>query len=62
MFDIFYTPKLDDERNCKFTVYDIRCDKNGYPHFLIYVDGQWKYVSAKHCKLYLYQIIIFQII
>lgn len=30
------------------TIYDIRPDKNGYPHFLIYSDNQWMYVSAKH--------------
>lgn len=29
-------------------VYAIRDDKKGYPHFLIYTDGQWKYESAKH--------------
>ena len=31
-------------------VYNIRHDKSGYPHFLIYEDGQWKYRSAKHYK------------
>lgn len=30
------------------TVYDIKNDKNGYPHFLIYENNEWKYVSAKH--------------
>lgn len=29
------------------SVYDIRYDKNGYPHFLIYKDNQWRRVSAK---------------
>ena len=29
-------------------VFNVRDDKNGYPHFLIYEDKQWKYVSAKH--------------
>lgn len=29
-------------------VYNVRDDKNGYPHFLIYENGEWKYVSAKH--------------
>lgn len=33
-----------------FQVYSVRNDSHGYPHFLIYVDGQWKWVSAKHCK------------
>lgn len=29
-------------------VYDISYDKNGYPHFLIYKDGQWVRMSAKY--------------
>lgn len=29
-------------------VYDVRTDKTGYPHFLIYNDREWKYMSAKH--------------
>lgn len=29
-------------------VYNVRDDKNGYPHFLIYENGEWKYVSAKY--------------
>ena len=29
-------------------VFNGRDDKNGYPHFLIYENGEWKYVSAKH--------------
>ena len=29
-------------------VYNVREDKNGYPHFLIYENGEWKYVSAKY--------------
>lgn len=32
------------------SVYDVRINKTGYPHFLIYDDGQWKYMSAKHFK------------
>jgi hypothetical protein len=31
-------------------VYDIAYDKKGYPHFLIYKDGQWLRLSAKHFK------------
>lgn len=31
-------------------VYNVRHDKSGYPHFLIYEDGQWKYRSAKHYR------------
>lgn len=29
-------------------VYAVRDDKNGYPHFLIYENGEWKYKSAKY--------------
>lgn len=29
-------------------VYNIRDDNNGYPHFLIFYNGRWDYVSAKH--------------
>lgn len=29
-------------------VYNVRDDKNGFPHFLIYENGEWKYVSVKH--------------
>lgn len=31
-------------------VYDVKRDKHGYPHFLIFWRGQWRYVSAKHFK------------
>lgn len=42
-----------DEKDVRFLshgvhVYDVTYDKNGYPCFLIYEDGQWKRVSAKH--------------
>lgn len=29
-------------------VFAVRDDKNGYPHFLIYENGEWKYKSAKY--------------
>lgn len=33
-------------------VYAVRDDKNGYPHFLIYEKGEWKYRSAKfYCEV-----------
>ena len=35
-----------------YRVYDITYDKAGYPHFLIYHDGQWIRMSAKHFKPY----------
>lgn len=30
------------------SVYRVRDDKNGFPHFLVYKDKQWRYISAKH--------------
>lgn len=35
-----------------YKVYDITYDKAGYPHFLIYKDGQWVRMSAKHFRPY----------
>lgn len=29
-------------------VYAVRDDKNGYPQFLVYENGEWKYRSAKY--------------
>ena len=29
-------------------VYAVRDDKNGYPHFLIYENNEWKYVKSKY--------------
>lgn len=34
--------------NVMYKVFDISYDKKGYPHFLIYKDGQWIRMSAKH--------------
>lgn len=31
-----------------YAVYNVRDDKAGYPHFLIYINHQWRYISAKH--------------
>jgi hypothetical protein len=33
------------------TVCNVRDDKRGYPHFLVYIDNQWRYISAKYFKL-----------
>lgn len=38
--------------NKEYRVYDITYDKSGYPHFLIYKDGQWIRMSAKYFKPY----------
>lgn len=46
VFNVLY--KIDGKTQT-VTVFNVRCNKNGYPHFLIYMDKQWKYVSAKHC-------------
>lgn len=35
-----------------YKVYDITYDNNGYPHFLVYENGEWKRVSAKHYRPY----------
>ena len=35
-----------------YRVYDITYDKAGYPHFLIYKDGHWLRMSAKHFRPY----------
>ena len=36
--------------NKQYDVYDITYDYTGYPHFLIYDDGQWLKRSAKHFR------------
>ena len=35
-----------------YEVFDITYNKCGYPHFLIYKDGEWTRMSAKHFKPY----------
>lgn len=42
-FDVY-----DKETGVAYIVYDISYDKSGYPHLLIYKDGQWRRCSAKH--------------
>ena len=34
----------------KYKIYDITYNKAGYPHFLIYKDGEWTRMSAKHFR------------
>jgi hypothetical protein len=31
-----------------YTVYNVRDNKSGYPHFLLYIGRQWRYISAKY--------------
>ena len=38
----------DKQTGVAYVVYDITYDKSGYPHFLIFKDGQWLRRSAKH--------------
>lgn len=42
-FKLFYKPKQE-----YVLIYDIRYEKNGYPQFLIYMDGEWLVCSAKY--------------
>ncbi len=52
IFEVIYKEGHDKSESIKLatvTVFNIRNDKNGYPQFLIYYQGQWKYVSAKYC-------------
>lgn len=47
MKEVFQVVKKEDHSVIR-KVYDVRNDNCGYPHFLIYENGEWKYVSAKH--------------
>lgn len=44
----FTVIKKDD--NTLYEVYNVSYNKAGYPHFLIYKDGQWLSMSAKHFR------------
>lgn len=39
---------MNREYRKKYKVHNVRDDGNGYPQFLIFDDGQWKYKSAKY--------------
>lgn len=43
MFKAYYLPMQE-----YVTVYGVNDDNNGYPHFLVYLDRQWRYISAKY--------------
>lgn len=43
---------INKTNNKNYLVYDITYDKSGYPHFLIYKDGAWVRISAKHFRPY----------
>lgn len=42
--------KVCEEYMEHVNVYAVRDDKNGYPQFLIFENGEWKYVSVKHFR------------
>lgn len=39
---------IKKDNNEVYEVYDITYNNAGYPHFLIYKDGQWLRMSAKY--------------
>lgn len=41
---------VNKKNNKEYNVYDITYNKAGYPHFLIYKDGEWLRLSAKNFK------------
>lgn len=43
---------INKDNGKDYKVYDITYDKAGYPHFLIYKDGQWLRMSAKYFRPY----------
>lgn len=43
-----YDKRAHINRPKSVDVYAVRDDKNGYPHFLICDNGDWKYRSAKY--------------
>lgn len=43
---------INKNNDKQYQVYDITYDKTGYPHFLIYKDGQWLRMSAKYFRPY----------
>ena len=45
---------INKSNNKRYKVYDISYDKAGYPHFLVYKNGQWLRMSAKHFRPYTY--------
>lgn len=49
MFKIIFYPGADFAPML-VTVYNVKDDKKGYPHFLVYIDNQWQYISAKYFK------------
>ena len=46
--DFLYTGCYEKEYRKRYKVHNVRDDGNGYPQFLIFEDGQWRYKSAKY--------------
>lgn len=45
MFDVIYK-----ETGRLYVVYHV-VQAHGYPHFLVYMDKQWRYMSAKYFRV-----------
>lgn len=43
---------INKDNGKKYEVFNVTYDNAGYPHFLIYKDGQWIRMSAKHFRPY----------
>ena len=41
---------INKSNNERYNVYDVTYNNAGYPHFLIYKDGQWIRMSAKYFR------------
>lgn len=41
---------INKNNDTMYEVYDVQYNKAGYPHFLIYRDGQWLTPSAKYFR------------
>ena len=56
MFQVCYTRQIGRENGAELydrsfvTAYQVRNNQHGYPHFLIFQDNQWLWVSAKYCR------------
>ena len=44
---MFWVTLKDSKKKEPMGVYDIKRNNNGYPHFLVYKDKEWRYMSAK---------------
>lgn len=49
MFRVLFKP-APEFAYISVIVYNVRDDGNGFPQFLVYIDEQWRYISAKYFK------------